>query len=411
VAVADKTVSFAPFDGFAFSITGSENDAGVVGELERSQGRYQQDLALFLRRVLRPDAVAVDGGAHIGVFTVLMARLCPAGRVYAFEPAPESRAHLQANLTANGVANASVEAAALYDAAGEVSFDFNVSYPAGAHVSETGSGVTAVSLDTWAGKDGIGRLDLVKLDIEGAELAALRGAQAVIRRFGPVTVVECNPVALRRFGGHSYGELLELMRSLFPFVGAVGGGGGVVPVLSEEHLQLLLGEGGVVDLVGLPGPGWLRSLLPRGQAVTELLRLRRAHNRHRPPIENLIVDPDVDIHCDADRVAGQPGGTVSVPVVVTNRSRWWLSSAFPYQPVHLAYRWLDERGSMVVPEGHRTPFPEPLAPGGRAAVDVVVQLPASPGDYELMVTIVQESFAWLDELDPRVAARVQATVS
>src|SRR5437899_2138617 len=319
--MADKTVPFRPFDGFSFLITGSENDAGVVGELERSHGRYQPDLSLFLRRSLRPDAVAVDGGAHIGVFTVLMAKLCSAGRVYAFEPTPESRAHLEENLDANGVANASVEAAALYDVVGEVSFDFNAAYPAGAHVSETGSGVTSVSLDAWAGDRRLRRLDLVKLDIEGAELAALRGAQEVIGRFRPVTVVECNPVALRRFGGRSYGELLDLMRSLFPFVGAVRAGGGVVPVLSDGHLQLLLGDGGVVDLVGLPGRGGMRSLPPTARALTELARLRRSHNRRRPPVENMLVDPEIDIVCGQARVTGPPAGTVSVPAVGANRAR------------------------------------------------------------------------------------------
>ena len=41
----------------------------------------------------------------------------------------------------------------------------------------------------------------------------------------------------------------------------------------------------------------------------------------------------------------------------------------------------------------------------------MVQRPAEPGDYELVVTIVQESYAWLDELDPGAVARVPATVT
>src|SRR2546430_2392012 len=48
--VADKTVSFRPFAGQSFTIVGSEHDAGIVGELERSVGQYQREMASLPRR-------------------------------------------------------------------------------------------------------------------------------------------------------------------------------------------------------------------------------------------------------------------------------------------------------------------------------------------------------------------------
>src|SRR5262245_26568674 len=99
--MGEQTVRFRPYDGWSFTISGSDQDAGVVGEIKRSGGAYQRDLTLLLRRRLRPDAVVVDGGAHVGVLTVLMAKLCPAGRVYAFEPSPDTQAYLATNLAAN----------------------------------------------------------------------------------------------------------------------------------------------------------------------------------------------------------------------------------------------------------------------------------------------------------------------
>ena len=79
-------------------------------------------------------------------------------------------------------------------------------------------------------------------------------------------------------------------------------------------------------------------------------------------------------------------------------------------PSIVSYRWYDTEGNVAVTEGHRTALPAPLAPGASVRVEATVQLPAIPGDYELSLTLVQEHFAWLDEIDPRCTARVPATV-
>jgi FkbM family methyltransferase len=189
--VSEKAVWFRPFEPAAFSITGDERDIGVIGELERSAGRYQTEFSLFVRRTLTPDAVAVDGGAHIGVLTVLLASLCPSGRVYAFEPGPESRDHLVENVAANHLDNVVVEDAALFDADGEIVFAFDEMYPAGSHVDAQGPTVPSMRLDSWARARGIERLDLLKLDVEGSELAVLAGAQETIRRSWNATRSRC----------------------------------------------------------------------------------------------------------------------------------------------------------------------------------------------------------------------------
>jgi hypothetical protein len=168
----------------------------------------------------------------------------------------------------------------------------------------------------------------------------------------------------------------------------------------------------VVDLVGLPGglPG-NEQRLARGRAATHLARLLATHNRFRPPVENFVVDPGgIGLRIVPARVRGSVAEVLTVAVVVTNGTRTWLSSQFRYQPVHLSYRWFDGDGNVAVTEGHRTPLPAPLAPGASVQLDATVQLPAVPGDYELSVTLVQEHFAWLDEIDDRCTARLPATV-
>jgi FkbM family methyltransferase len=417
--MGEQTVRFRPYDDCSFTITGSEHDVGVVGEIERSGGHYQHELALWLRTRLKPKSVVVDGGAHIGVLTVLMARLCPGGRVFAFEPSPDTRTYLEGNLAANDATNVTVERAALYDRDGEVALDVSAAQPSGAHVAGGGgtaapaatATVHATRLDTWAVTQGLDRLDLVKLDVEGTEIAVLAGAEATIRRFRPVVVVECNPVALRRFGGRSYTDLVAALRGLFPVVGIVGGGGRLFPLRSADHLELVLGDRGGAELGGprrRPGP--LAAVADRRRAAADLRRLRAIHDGDHPPAMNLVIDPAVKIVSAVSEVVGQAGATAAIPVTVVNGTRWWLSSSFPYVPVHLAYRIFDEAGNAVVPEGRRTVFPEPVRPGATVDVALDVNLP-HPGRFELVLTPVQEHFTWLDELDPAGATRLPLVVT
>lgn len=410
--MADKTVAFRPFPGQSFSITGSESDAGIVGEIERSGGLYQRDLAALLRGRLAPDAVVADIGAHIGVVTALLAGLCPKGHVYAFEPAAENHAHLSANMAANGFDNVTVERAAVFDTDGEISLEYDAAYPGGSHVGGAGSTVPSVRFDTWSRTVGLDRLDLVKLDVEGVELAVLAGAAETLRRFRPLVVVECNPAALRRFGGAGYGDLLRRLRALFPLVGVIGPGGSVTPIASAGHLRMILGRFGVIDLVGIPVAPWAEIVRQRARAFVALARLLVRHNRRRPPEGgNFVVDPGgIALQPLQPDVSGAAGELTQVAVEIRNDSPWWLSSAFAY-PVNLSYRWLDDSGAPTGVEGRRTNFPESLGPGGSARVDVTVALPATPGRHTLKLTVVQERFAWLDDLDPSCAARLPATVA
>jgi FkbM family methyltransferase len=409
--VTHSTVSYRPFDGREFEISGSDGDVGILGEIERSGGRYQADLASFLRRTLRRDSLVVDGGAHVGVITILVSSLCPNGRVYAFEPVAASREYLQRNLAANNVANVVVEEAALYDVDGEIPLEFNAGQPGGSHIANTGTMVPSSRIDSWARRRHVERLDVLKLDVEGAELHALAGAEETLAALRPTTVVECNPVALRRFGRATYRDLFERMSSLFRAVGVIGSGGTFVPLRSADRLQAVLGEHGVVDLVGLCAP------LDARAAITASMRsgadtIGRAWRTRagRRPVENMVFDPRIVIAIGGTELSGSPAEWRSMRVVFLNRTRWWLSSSFPYHPVHAAYRWLDESGVRLDGEGERVAFPAPLGPGESVVLDVAVTLPATPGRYQLEVTLVQEAFAWFDDLDPACAARVAVIV-
>ncbi|WP_350279637.1 FkbM family methyltransferase [Kribbella sp. HUAS MG21] len=161
-------------------------------------GQYEPAVRRFLLSELRRGDVVMDVGANIGVPALTAARRLKelgGGRVIAFEPAADSVAKLGAGAARNGVQLevvptalgerrelASLRADSRYDAA-----DAGVRslYGDGDVVQE----VPVVRLDDWAREHDLDRLDVVKLDIEGAEIAALTGGSRTFKRLQPRAVL------------------------------------------------------------------------------------------------------------------------------------------------------------------------------------------------------------------------------
>ncbi len=163
---------------------------------------YEAAVLRALRENLRPGAAAFDVGAHVGVITVLLARwVGAAGRVCAFEPAPETRRALLAHLELNGVADrVRVVASAISDATGTAQLYMVGSSPEntlspGHHRLPTARAipVAVTTVDAFCEGEGIVP-NLIKIDIEGFELHALRGAAATLKRHRPLVVVEVHPM-------------------------------------------------------------------------------------------------------------------------------------------------------------------------------------------------------------------------
>jgi hypothetical protein len=95
----------------------------------------------------------------------------------------------------------------------------------------------------------------------------------------------------------------------------------------------------------------------------------------------------------------QPGKEHKIEVTIQNTGTdTWSSTAKGRAPVNISYHWFPAKGdSPVIFDGHRTPFPHELAPGGRITVNnVLVVAPPVPGSYRLQVSLVQEGVAWFE---------------
>ena len=183
-------------------------------------GPHPYQLELFVDRV-EPDATILDVGAHIGVYATLAAqRVGSAGRVIAVEPDARNVEILRANLVANAVEErVEIIEAAASDANGTVRFYLDEAEATGTMGSQwedpladsRPAEIPAVRLDDVLGES---EPDLVKIDVQGAEVAALRGLQGTFERYPPkVIFVELNRAALER-AGSSGDELVASVRSL-----------------------------------------------------------------------------------------------------------------------------------------------------------------------------------------------------
>jgi FkbM family methyltransferase len=157
--------------------------------------------------LLDPGDVVYDLGANIGWYSLLAARrVGPSGQVVAFEPAIENAAQLRRNAASNGFANIAVVPAAVSDRDGWAMFldrgslegrldkdDDDAQAKDRANRIRESRGripVPMVTLDAWIGEAEQAAPSLIKIDIEGAEIGALRGMQATLRTAMPTLIIE-----------------------------------------------------------------------------------------------------------------------------------------------------------------------------------------------------------------------------
>jgi len=155
------------------------------------QRQYYEPLMEFGHRFLEPGYVAIDGGANQGVFTcAFAAAVGSTGLVLAFEPLNYAFLSLKANVALNEFDNCRLFNKALSDSEGEAFIDAS-SGPVSASITrDFGGGKTQIVPTCTIDSLSLARLDFVKLDVEGAELATLHGAQRSLAAFSPVVCIE-----------------------------------------------------------------------------------------------------------------------------------------------------------------------------------------------------------------------------
>jgi FkbM family methyltransferase len=216
-------------------------------------GVYEDGTTRLLEEILSEGMTVIDCGAHIGYYTLLAARrVGESGRVFAFEPHPESFGALQKNIALNGYRNVVTLQEAVADQAGlrtlYASKRRTGTDSLYAPASRSGGlAVQVTTLDEFLEGEGWPQIHLIKLDIEGAENAALDGAQKFLQRQDSVNiVVEFSPENLKTAGVEPDKFLARLERLGFR-VRVIQNRGGLLP-LNALSLPLQIVDGSYVNL-------------------------------------------------------------------------------------------------------------------------------------------------------------------
>lgn len=171
-------------------------------------GLYEPATMLALRRLIKANDVVIDAGANVGfVSLVCSVWVGTSGRILAFEPSSREYARLLDHLRLNGASNVEPHLTALASEPGDRLLQVADSYHSGLNTlgsrpAYDGVGVQereiveTTTIDAVVEAAHLARVDVIKLDVEGAEHDVILGAAHTIRRFAPAMVFEANAAAL-----------------------------------------------------------------------------------------------------------------------------------------------------------------------------------------------------------------------
>ena len=181
-------------------------------------GARDPEIWRFIKKTLKPGSVFVDAGANIGTYSLPVSKLVGArGKVFSFEAHPVTFSYLKRNLANNQISNTFAHNLALGDERGSIDMAFDSNNPGETHVAGGENGAIQVDLTTI--DDALehlnaGMIDYLKIDVEGYELAVLRGARGVLLRSQEAIVqTELNQKHASRYG-HSISDVCDFLKAL-----------------------------------------------------------------------------------------------------------------------------------------------------------------------------------------------------
>jgi len=214
--------------------------AGRYPSPDMIHDRYESATTQLFKQLLKPGMTVIDVGANVGYFSLLAADLVGTnGKVYAFEPEPENYNLLLTNIQINSYGNIETRAEAVSNTCGSIKL-FLSELDNGSHsINEAGArGVAATlsvkttTLDAFLEGEGWPAVNLLKIDVEGAELMVLEG----MKHFGQKSdgiklVIEYCPFLIKAAGAQPLDLLQKIISMGFQirFVDEKNGG-----MLSED---------------------------------------------------------------------------------------------------------------------------------------------------------------------------------
>jgi FkbM family methyltransferase len=185
-------------------------------------GAYEPIEVHLLSTLLDKNSIFLDVGANVGFYSLMLSQTCSAGKVYAFEPVATNYKVLEKNINANRLNDrVQIIKKGLWNTNTTLEFSLpdeehnNLgSFSAGkSDLKKNAVFCDVVTLDAFVIAENIKRIDAIKMDIEGAELFALKGGEKTLRQFRPIIQIELNRKACAAFD-YSLQDLESFLKAL-----------------------------------------------------------------------------------------------------------------------------------------------------------------------------------------------------
>jgi FkbM family methyltransferase len=229
---ATRKVLHDRINGYDLLVLANED----VGRQIHYLGSYEKVETDYLSKNINSNAICVDIGANIGYFTMLMAQKASSGCVHAFEPIKLNASLLKVSAELNGFTNIRINQCAVGNVEGNVSFSQS-SDSAYSSMIDTDRKpldriltVPSITLDAYLEREGISQVDVLKVDVEGAEDLVLTGATRLLndeKRRPSVILMELYDGNLQAFGT-SVDSIVEKLQ-----------GFGYRPIVINKHGEAL----------------------------------------------------------------------------------------------------------------------------------------------------------------------------
>lgn len=174
-----RTVIHTRINDYSLLVLANED----VGRAIHFGKSYESQETEYLKKTITTEATCIDIGANVGYFSILMAKIACLGRVYAFDPIPLNTALLRASAELNGVKNIEIIESAVGGSDGEVSLSQSTDSAYSSILDTERKSVERIirvpmiTLDTFVHSHCIKSVDVLKIDVEGAEGLVLDGAR------------------------------------------------------------------------------------------------------------------------------------------------------------------------------------------------------------------------------------------
>jgi FkbM family methyltransferase len=239
------------------------NRSGILWNLDLQEGidlaiylfgRFETKTAAALSQLVKPGSVVIDIGANIGAHALPLAhQVGENGKVYAIEPTDWAYEKMIRNLELNPELKKSLIPIKAFfsDLSGTLPGQTHSSWRLndaqkhpihGGQLQHSGN-AHYTSLDQWVQEQGVKKIDLIKLDVDGYEVKVLKGGIQTLLEFKPKMILELTLYNLDEYGD-SLKELLELLKNC-NYQLKTQDGRKLIPMKIEELKKIIPSQGGI----------------------------------------------------------------------------------------------------------------------------------------------------------------------